>query len=74
MGKTRCWLTARRGRGDAALGAFAGRGLRAAVPARALAFRRVGLPQKLAGYQRQLVEGAGRWCGVGWEVAGHEAS
>ena len=27
-----------------ALGAFAGRGLRAAVPARALAFRRVGLP------------------------------
>lgn len=46
--------------GLAALGAFAGRGLRAARPASALGLRRAGLPQKLAGYQRQLVEGAGR--------------
>lgn len=56
-----------------ALGAFAGRGLRAAAPASALGLRRAGLPQKLAGDEGQLVEGAGRWCGVRWEVAGHKA-
>ena len=58
----------------AALGAFAGRGFRAAVPAWAFPLGRAWLAHKLAGYQRQLVEGAGGWRGVWWEVAGHEAS
>ena len=53
------------------LGAFAGCRFRAAGAAWALALRGAGLPHKLAGYQRQLVEGAGCWRGVGWDIAGH---
>ncbi len=49
----------------AALGAFTGRGLRATAPASALGLLRAGLPHKLAGYQRQLIEGAGRSRRVG---------
>jgi len=50
---------------NGALGAVAGRGLRAAAPASALGLRRAGLPQKLAGNDCQLVEGAGRSRRVG---------